>query len=136
MEKSFYNQKITSAVGQGREPFVIGSRHQADDNNYACRVGRFMTEDVDLSDEKFKNQEPKFFGAMLADILRIKEILDPVFPADLDIWQIYFRHYEYPGKEIRWWLSFAEEYLAKSEGKSPEECRLEFMSMLENNRTP
>jgi len=95
-----------------------------------------MTEDLDLSDEKFRQQEPKFFGAMLADILRIKEILDPVFPADLAIWQTYFRHYGYPGKEIRWWLAFAEEYLEKSEGKSPEECKLVFQDMLINNRTP
>jgi hypothetical protein len=90
-----------------------------------------MTEDVDLSDaEEFGFRSPKFFGAMLADILRIKDILDPVFPFDLDVWQSYFQHYRYPGKEIRWWLFLAEAYDAQSKGKSPEECKQLFETLL------
>lgn len=80
--------------------------------------------------DEFNHLKPKFFGAMLADILHIKEILDPVFPMELDIWQAYFNHCTYPGKEIRWWLSFAEKYSERANGKSAEERRQVFEDML------
>ena len=90
-----------------------------------------MVEILDLSgNEEYSNDGPTFFGAMLADILRIKEILDPVFPFDINVWQTYFRHYRNPGSEIRWWLFFAEEYSERTDGMSHDECHRVFLEML------
>lgn len=90
-----------------------------------------MTGNVDrLQPEEISNGEPKFSGAMLIDILRIKEILDPILPIELDIWQVYFRQYRKPVKEIRWWLSLAEKYRERSEGMSHEECKQVFQDVL------
>lgn len=90
-----------------------------------------MTGNVDLLEpEEISDGEPKFLGAMQADILRIKEILDPILPIELNIWQVYFRHYRNPMKEIHWWLSLAEKFHERSEGMSPEECKQVFRDVL------
>ncbi len=81
-----------------------------------------MVEHVDLTDvRKYGYRHPPFFGAMLQDILRIKAILEPVYPLTLAQWQDKFRRTRYAGREIRQWLDFAEAYRDHIDGMSFDE---------------
>jgi hypothetical protein len=74
--------------------------------------------------------EEFFTDSRLADIRRIKEIFDSVYPLSMGEWRDAFMFSENPEKELAWWVSFAKVYSEYTQGMPPDACKQAFIDLL------
>jgi hypothetical protein len=84
--------------------------------------------DSNISDHKYSH--PPFTERQLADIERIKSILDPVYPLTIDEWQDLLLREKDPAGQLAWWLSFTDVYREHTKDMSVDECSEAFERLL------
>lgn len=81
-----------------------------------------------ISDPEYSH--PPFTERQMADIQRVKLILESVYPLTIGEWQNYLLCEENPASQLAWWISFADVYLEHTNGMPLDECRKTFVQLL------
>ena len=78
-----------------------------------------------------EHDERSFTDRQMADMERIKSILDPVFPLTINEWLCVFISSENPDGELAWWIGFTATYSDYTKGMSLDQCRIAFEQLIQ-----
>ena len=78
-----------------------------------------------------ERDERSFTDRQMADMERIKSILDPVFPLTINEWLCVFIRSESPDGELAWWIGFTATYSDYTKGMSLDKCRIAFENLIQ-----
>lgn len=78
-----------------------------------------------------EHDEQSFTDRQMADVERIKSILDPVFPLTLNEWLFEFMRSDNPDGELAWWIGFTATYSDYTKGMSLDQCKIAFEQLIQ-----